>query len=443
MSNTVPKRIATAIINSLKGGVVPRIGLGYIEVGRDKEIAALLRDIDIVGDGGAAFRFISGKFGSGKSFLLQTIRNYAMDRGFVVVDADLSPERRLTGNKNQGLATYKELIRNMSTKTKPDGGALQLILEKWITSIKTQIITDEEFDDGTPEFNKTVEKKIYGIINNLQSMVNGFDFAKVIVSYWKAFSTDNDELKDNALKWLRGEYTTKTDAKRELGVSVIISDENWYEYIKLFSVFLVGAGYKGMLMLVDELLNLYKIPNVVSRQYNYEKLLMMYNDTLQGKAQYLGIIMCATPQCVEDTRRGIFSYEALKSRLETGKFTDDTTQDLLSPIIKLSPLTNEDLYVLIEKLANIHANLYSYDVNLSEEDMISFLKMELGRVGAGKNVTPREIIRDFIEVLNVLLQNPDKKMKDLLGDDSGLELSESDVTDSQTQSDFEGFELNV
>lgn len=440
MMKKVPKRIATTIINSLRGGVVPRNGTGYIAVGREHEIKALLNDVEIIEDGGATFRFIVGRYGSGKSFLFQTIRSYVMDKGFVVVDADLSPERRLTGNKGQGLATYKELVKNMSTKTKPEGGALSLILERWINAIKTQVVQNNSFEVGSDEFNKAVEKEIYVVINEIQELVNGFDFANIISLYWKASRTGNDELKNNVLRWLRGEYRLKSDVRKELGVSAIITDDNWYDYIKLLSAFLVRAGYKGMLMLIDELVNIYKIPHTVARQSNYEKILTMYNDTLQGKASHLGIIMSGTPQCVEDTRRGVFSYDALKSRLESGKFSDATTQDLLSPIIKLEPLTHEELFILIEKLSNIHADLYSYSANITEDEMISFLKMEFERIGSGLNITPREVIRDFIEILNILYQNPEKTIEDIIKGNS-IVLSENTITDEEIHDEFVGFEL--
>lgn len=440
MTKKVPKRIATTIINSLRGGVVPRNGTGYIAVGREHEIKALLNDVEIIEDGGATFRFIVGRYGSGKSFLFQTIRSYVMDKDFVVVDADLSPERRLTGNKGQGLATYKELVKNMSTKTKPEGGALSLILERWINSIKTQVVQNNSFEVGSNDFNKAVEKEIYVVINEIQELVNGFDFANIISLYWKASRTGNDELKNNVLRWLRGEYRLKSDVRKELGVSAIITDDNWYDYIKLLSAFLVRAGYKGMLMLIDELVNIYKIPHTVARQSNYEKILTMYNDTLQGKASYLGIIMSGTPQCVEDTRRGVFSYDALKSRLESGKFSDATTQDLLSPIIKLEPLTHEELFILIEKLSIIHADLYSYSANITEDEMISFLKMEFERIGSGLNITPREVIRDFIEILNILYQNSEKTIEDIIKGNS-IALSENTITDEEIHDEFVGFEL--
>lgn len=439
MNNAIPKRIATTIVNALRGGVVPRSGLGYIAVGRTAEIGALLDDIAIVGDGGATFRFIVGKYGSGKSFLLQTVRSHAMDQGFVTVDADLSPERRLMGTKNQGLATYRELIRNMSTKTKPDGGALPLILEKWINTIKLSVMAENGGNASDDAFTDLVGKKIYEVIGALQNLVSGFDFARAVDLYWKAYRTGDDTLKASVLKWFRGEYTTKTEAKNELGVTVIISDENWYEYLKIFALFLVRAGYRGLLLLIDELVNIYKIPNSVTRQYNYEKILTMYNDTLQGKANYLGIIMGGTPQCVEDTRRGIFSYEALRSRLQSGKFMTDDTVDMLSPVIRLAPLTNEELYVLIEKLADIHAGLYGYESTVTAEDMMHFIRVEFSRVGAGINITPREIIRDFIEILGILYQNPHKSIAEIVGGD--FTFAAESENDGTLHADFAAFEL--
>ena len=270
----IPRRIAQSIINSLKGGVVPRIGLPFITVGRRKEIEALLHDVDIVGDGGASFRFIVGKYGSGKSFLLQTIRNYVMDRKFVVVDADLSPERRLHGGNGQGLATYRELIRNLSVKSKPEGGALTMVLDRWINSVQTAVAEGGISMDSS-EFNKAVEERILSVVRQMQDLVHGFDFARLLTLYFRAFTDGDDELKGKVLKWFRGEYTTRTEAKQELGVTVIITDDDWYEYLKLFAYFFRQAGYQGLMVFFDELVNIYKIPNAISRQYNYEKILTM------------------------------------------------------------------------------------------------------------------------------------------------------------------------
>ena len=393
----VPKRVAAVILNSLKGGVVPRIGLPYITVGREVEIRALLTDLSLIADGGASFRFLVGRYGAGKSFLLQTIRTHAMGEGFVVADADLSPERRLQGGQGQGLATYRELIRNISTKTRPEGGALNLILDRWVAS-----------------YADVDESVVNAQLAPLEEMVHGFDFTRMLRRYRTAVSESDEEAMSRVTKWIRGEYRTKSEARAELGSSTIISDDDWYDYVKLIARFLVCSGYKGMLVLIDELVNLYKIPNAITRQYNYEKILTMYNDTLQGKAQYLGMIMGGTPTSIEDRRRGVFSYEALRSRLAQGRFAREDLKDMLAPIIRLQPLTYEELLVLIEKLMQIHAGYFGWTPSLTENDLVDFLKIEFGRVGADTHLTPREVIRDFIELLDILCQNPDANVAELL-----------------------------
>ena len=422
----VPKRIAAVIINSLKGGVVPRIGLPYITVGRETEIAALLHDLDLIADGGASFRFLVGRYGAGKSFLLQTIRTHAMGKGFVVADADLSPERRLQGRHGEGLATYRELIRNLSTKTRPEGGALPLILDRWISGVQAQVATEGADASGAPlspdgpAFSQAVERRIYDEVNKLQDLVHGFDFARILAMYYHATVEGDDECKGAVIRWFRGEYRNKTEARAELGVNVCITDDDWYDYLKLLAEFLKGAGYQGLLVLIDELVNLYKIPNAITRQYNYEKILTMYNDTLQGKAHHLGIIMGGTPQSIEDRRRGIYSYEALRSRLTQGRFAQEGLTDMLAPVIRLNPLTYEELLVLIEKLADIHAGYFGYERTLSTEDLVRFLQIEFGRVGADTHLTPREVIRDFVELLDILCQNPGASMETLLSWEQGV-----------------------
>lgn len=435
----VPKRIAQTVLNSLKGGVVPRIGLPYITVGRKAEIEALLHDVDVIQEGGASFRFIVGRYGSGKSFLLQTIRNYVMDKNFVVVDGDLSPERRLQGSKGQGLATYRELIQNLSTKTRPEGGALTLILDRWINSVQTQVVSKGIASDD-PKFEAAVDQKIYGVISSLTELVHGFDFAKLLNMYYHAYMSGDDETKAKVVKWFRGEYSHKTEAKKDLGVDIIISDSDWYEYLKLFATFFRQAGYAGLMIMIDELVNIYKIPNAISRQYNYEKILTMYNDTLQGKAKYLGIIMCGTPQAVEDRRRGVYSYEALRSRLASGKFAQESARDMYAPVIRLEPLTAEEMLVLTEKLADMHVNLYGYERTITDNDLAQFIKIEYARVGADTSITPREIIRDFIELLDIVWQNPDKKITDLLNSDQ-FSYTKSEAVSDNAEKDYTEFKI--
>ena len=436
----VPKRIAQTIINSLKGGVVPRIGLPYIAVGRKSEIEALLHDVEIISEGGASFRFIVGRYGSGKSFLIQTIRNYVMDRGFIVADADLSPEKRLQGTHGQGLAIYRELIGNLSTKTKPEGGALTLVLDRWINTVQSETMQESGLSPDDPALAAAVDKKIYAVTSAVSELVHGFEFARLLSLYYRAYSEGNDETKMKVIRWFRAEYATKREAKEELGVNIIITDDDWYDYLKLFSLFFRLAGYAGMMIMIDELVNIYKIPNSITRQYNYEKMLTMYNDTLQGKARYLGIIMGATPQAVDDKRRGVYSYEALRSRLAEGKFSKEGARDLLAPVIRLEPLTAEEMLVLCEKLADMHAGLYGYERKIGVDDLSAFIKLEYGRIGADQNITPREVIRDFIELMDLMYQHPKMNMAALLQSDD-FTYTKSEAVSDEADDNFAEFTI--
>ncbi|MGN7356459.1 ATP-binding protein [Paenibacillus sp. SAF-054] len=412
----IPKRLTTALVNSLTAGVVPRIGLEHIAVGRKPEVEAILRDMDNIAEGGAAMKLITGRYGSGKSFLLQTIRNYALDRDFVTADADLSPERRLVGTKGQGLATYRELMTHLSTRTRPDGGALEAVLQKWISGIQQEAMRDSGLRAGDPALTGEVEKRIFEVTSAMQSLVHGFDFARVLAAYWNGYKLGEDDQKQAALRWLRGEFPNKTEARKELDVGVIIDDDNWYDYMKLWSEFMAKIGYKGLLLFIDEGVNLYKISNSVSRTSNYEKLLTMFNDTMQGKAEHLGIFMGGTPQFVEDERRGLFSYEALRSRLVEGRYAGQGYRNYTGPILKLDMLSHEEILILLQKLLHIHALHFGYAPSLTDEDLIQFMESAVGRMGADELLTPREVVRDFMDLLHTLHQNPEASFGKLLGE---------------------------
>lgn len=406
MATMIPRRISTALLNSLGAGVVPRVGLEYIAVGRKDETVALLQDLENVGEGGGSFRFIVGRYGSGKSFMLQLLRNYAMERGFVVADADLSPERRLGGSKGQAVATYRELMHNLSTRTRPDGGALAAILERWISDVQARVVRDQGLRPGDPGFGQAVEAEIVAVVTGMQGLVHGFDFASVISAYWQGYQAGDDEQKENALRWLRGEFATKTDARRALGVRVIVDDDTWYDYLKLLAGFVAGVGYKGLLVLLDEGVNLYKITHTTARHANYEKLLAMFNDTMQGKAEHLGILLAGTPQFLEDGRRGLYSYEALRSRLAQSRFVAEGLRDLSGPIVRLQPLTNEELFLLLTRMLEVFGRHHGEDPDLGSEDLQAFMQEVANRLGAEELLTPREVVRDFLAVLNLLRQNP-------------------------------------
>lgn len=411
---TVPKRILSSLISSVSAGVVPRLGAPYIAIGREAEISALLSDLEIVGEGGSAMRFVIGKYGSGKSFLIQLMRGYALERGFICADCDLSPERRLCGGKGSGIATYRELIKNMSSKTSPEGGALGPVISRWLSSVQGEVAQSGVLPES-PDFGKEVSKRVFALSKKMENSVGGFDFASVINSYYRAETEVSDELKSACLRWLRGEYTTKTEAREYLSVGSLISDDNWYDYIKLWAEFVKSIGYRGLVVFIDECVNLYKITNRVSRENNYEKILSMFNDTLQGRAPGLCMIMGGTPQFLEDTRRGLFSYEALRSRLADGRFTGSGEfRDMLGPVIRLRRLSDNELFALISRLTKLHGMYYSWEPRVTEEQQAQFLREAVSRTGADTMMTPREMIRDYMSVLNILLQNPSAGFTDVV-----------------------------
>lgn len=430
----ISKRESSALINSLTAGVVPRIGLRHIAVGRQKEVNAFLHDLATIEDGGASFRLVSGPYGSGKSFLLQLIRNNAMERNFVVADSDLSPERRLTGSKGQGLATYRELMQHLSTITRPEGGALEAILQKWISALQATAAKENFLSPGAPEIVDIVSEKIAEIISELSEMAYGFAFASVIDSYWRGIKTGDEILKQSSLRWLRGEFSTKTEAKKILTVDCIIDDQSWYEFLKLFAVFVAKAGYKGLLIFLDEGVNLYKISHKQARDSNYEKILTIFNDTMQGKAQYIGVFLSGTPQFIYDERRGLFNYEALRSRLSDSRFGAQGFVDYTSPVIKLSQLSPEEIYLLMERLCELHSAYHAYSCPLGARELTAFLNTVVSRLGADQLLTPREITRDFLGLLNILLQNPDVSF-DTLIDEQGFAVKSAEQDPEQVLED--------
>ena len=412
----IPKRILGNLLNSAGAGVVPRTGLEYIAIGREKEIEALVRDLDNVALGMGAFRFLVGKYGSGKSFLMGLIRGNAQERGFVTADSDLSPERRFHGTGGQGLATFRELLRNLSCKTSPDGNALPTILGTWFSQIQMRGVSEKGFSPDSPELKQYVQNEVFAVCRDLQGSVNGFDFAKVLLAYFTAYTTGDDALLDDALRWLRGEFSGKIQARSSLlSIHSVIDDQNWYEYLKLYALFFRRIGYRGFILLIDECVNLYKIPNRISRENNYEKILSMFNDTMQGKAEGLGIILGATPQMVEDPRRGLFSYEALKSRLVPGKFIPAGKQNLLSPLIYLQRLTDNEIFALCKRLLSLHSAYYGYAPKVGDEDILAFLNVALAKMGANEMITPREVTRDFLNILDVLYTDPESNFDELIG----------------------------
>ncbi|MDH5033986.1 ATP-binding protein [Chryseobacterium cucumeris] len=417
IDNIKPKE-ATSIINSLVGGVVPKIGVQHITVGRTEEIEAFITALNDVKNGHSIAKFWIGDFGSGKSFMLHLLNTVALKQKFVVANADFTPDNRLYANDGKSVLLYSAIMDNIAIQTKPEGGALQTLLEKWIEQVISKTAQENNIslvDIRNEEYLGLIQNTIMKTINEITE-VGGFDFGSVIVKYYEGYIKNDELLRRNALKWLKGEYKTKTEARQDLGVREIINDQNFYDMLKNFCKLFVSMGYSGFMINLDEAINLYKISTSVMREKNYEKILTIYNDCFQGKVSNLFINFAGTKEFLENERRGLFSYQALKSRLQTNKFETLEMRDFAQPVIKLTPLDHNEIFVLLKKLKLIFDFNYKTEISISDEEISAFMEEMFNKPGASEFLTPREVIRDFLNILNIIRQNPDVDKKQLFGD---------------------------
>lgn len=405
MSEPIRPRERDAVIQSLRAGVVPRTGQHLIQVGRNQEIATMIKDIERVADGGSAFRLIIGEYGAGKTFFLNVVRSVAMEKKLVVVTADLNPDRRLQSSGGQARSLYAELMRNMATRSKPNGGALPGVVERFVATAKEEARVSGQ----------NAEVIIRAKLSELTEMVNGYDFADVVAAYWRGYEEGNEQVRSDAVKWLRGEFMTKTDARMALGVRTIVDDASVYDQLKLLGRFVRLAGYSGMIVELDEMVNLYKLANTQSRNANYEQILRILNDSFQGTAVGLGFLLGGTPEFLFDTRRGLYSYSALQSRLAQNTFTTSGLVDLSGPVIRLTNLTQEDLYVLLQKVRHVFAYGDPSRYLLPDQGIVSFMEHCSNRIGDSYFRTPRTTITSFVNLLAVLEQNEQANWRELLG----------------------------
>lgn len=394
-----------AVIQSLRAGVVPRTGQQHIQVGRVEEVKALIADLNRIADGGSGIRFVIGEFGSGKTFFLYLIRSIALEKRLVTLHADLTPDRRIHATGGQARALYQEMVRNMSTRAKPEGGALPSIVERFVTSAI----------DAAQERAVKPEVVIRERLSSLSEMVNGYDFAEVIAAYWKGHDTGNETLKSDAVRWLRGEFSTRTDARAALGVRTIVDDANVYDQLKLLARFVRLAGFAGTVVCWDELVNLYKLANTRARNTNYEQILRVLNDCLQGSAEGLGFLLGGTPEFLLDTRKGLYSYQALQTRLAENRFAKDGLVDYSGPVLRLANLTPEDLFVLLGKLRHVYASGAPERYLLPDEGLKGFMQHCSQKIGDAYFRTPRNTVTAFVNLLAVLEQNADASWQQLLG----------------------------
>ncbi|GAA3982400.1 ATP-binding protein [Hymenobacter antarcticus] len=408
MLNNIKPKEATAIINSLLGGVVPKLGVQHITVGRSPEIEAFVTSLDEVKNGHSMVKFWIGDFGSGKSFMLHLLNTVALKQKFVVANADFTPDNRLYANDGKAVALYSAIMDNIAIQTKPEGGALATLLEKWIEQVLTRTAEAQGIALTDIRDEKYLPKVQAAIMSTIQELtdVGGFDFGTVVMKYYEGYITDNDLLRRHALKWLKGEYRTKTEARQDLGVREVITDVNYYDMLKNFGRLFVSMGYSGFMINLDEAINLYKISTAPMREKNYEKILTIYNDCFQGKVSHLFINFAGTREVLENERRGLFSYQALKSRLAINKFETSEIRDFAQPVVRLMPLTHDEVFVLLQKLKEIFDFNYQTTIDVSDADIHAFMEELFNKPGANEFLTPREVIRDFLNILSLLRQNP-------------------------------------
>jgi hypothetical protein len=417
IDNIKPKE-ATSIINSLVGGVVPKIGVQHITVGRSEEIAAFISALEDVKNGHSMAKFWVGDFGSGKSFMLHLLNTVALKQKFVVANADFTPDNRLYSNDGKSVILYAAIMDNIAIQTKPEGGALQTLLEKWIEQVITKTAEENYIslaEIRNEQYFGLIQNAIMKTINEITE-VGGFDFGYVIVKYYEGYIKNDELLRRNALKWLKGEYKTKTEARQDLGVREIINDSNYYDMLKNFCKLFVSMGYSGFMINLDEAINLYKISTAAAREKNYEKILSIYNDCYQGKVSNLFINFAGTKEFLENERRGLFSYQALKSRLETNKFETLEIRDFAQPVITLAPMDHNEIFVLLKKLKLIFDFNYKTELNITDEEISAFMEEMFNKPGASEFLTPREVIRDFLNILNIIRQNPEVDKRRLFGE---------------------------
>ncbi len=403
-AQTIRPRDRDAILQSLRAGVVPRRGHRHIQVGRHQELEALVRDIDRVADAGSAVRFVIGPFGSGKTFFLSLVRAVGLQKKLVTVHADMAPDRRLFSTGGQARLLYAELMRNMATRSRPDGDALSAVVERFASSalgeartrgVETPVVIQERLE-------------------SLSEMVGGYDFAHVIGAYWQAHDSGDNQLQTQAIRWLRGEFSTRTDARKALGVRTIVDDHNVYDQLKLMARFIRLAGYGGLFVCLDELINLYKLSNKRARDSNFEQILRILNDCLQGSAEGLGFVFGGTPEFLTDTRRGLYSYQALQSRLAENSFASEDLVDMSGPVLRLPNLMPEDIFVLLGKLRHVYASGDPDQHLIPNEGLNAFMEHCSRRIGDRYFRTPRNTIKEFVSLLAVLEQNPGTGWQNLL-----------------------------
>lgn len=440
MNNRINPKEADNIIKALEAGVVPRRGIQHLLVGRHKEVEEVILILDNIKQGESDIRFWVGDFGSGKSFMMRTIESLAVQKNFAVSTIDLTPTRRFYASDGKAQSLYNEIVDNIIIQTSQDGNAIKTIIEEWINSIITSVSERDKIPASqllVKENKGIIEKEILNITSSFKSVGLSYELGQAISKYYEGLMEDNQVLKLKALRWIRGDISTKTESKNELGIKRIINDDNWYEAIKNLAELFSDIGYSGFVINFDEAVNLYKLPMSQTRERNYEKILNIFNECKSNTARGLFVNFGATRKTIFDERRGMSSYGALKGRLGNESSLDSKLINTNKTVLPLKPLTTEEIYTLLENLKNIYNIHYRLDIDMTMENIKLYMEEQLNRPGALEFLTPRAVIKDFLEILDMIRQNPDVETETIIYEKFGKELIPVSKDLSNTEDDIE------
>ncbi|HCH32411.1 MAG TPA: ATP-binding protein [Oceanospirillaceae bacterium] len=392
------------VLKSLRAGVVPADHIDLIQVGRAGEQATLAKDILHISKGGSSVRFVTGAYGTGKTFIGELTRQQGIKQGLVVASAALSPDKRLQARTGETRNLYSALVRSFSTKARPDGTALVNIVERFILTT----LREAHVNNVGPE------QHIAFRLGDFEELAGGFDFIKVIQRYWLGLENQDEALKSTALRWLRGEFSSLTDARAALGVRSIIDYRNFFSGLKMLCQFVRMAGYPGLLICLDEMVALHELSHKQARINNFNEILNIVNDCLQGQVQGMGFVFLGTPEFVYDDKKGLFSMPALKSRLAPNVMAKNGLKDVSGPVIELQPLQEMEMDDLLHKLRDLQAYGNAKDYLIDDMELWALLLQCRTVYGDQYFLNPRLAIKTMLDLLAVSEQNPQADVAQLI-----------------------------
>lgn len=389
---------AESIINALKNGNVPPEGVGEICVGRERELEEFDKIFSKVKDGAAVTRFLNGEFGSGKSFFLKLLEERALADNFVVAKVTLS--RDVPFNKFE--VVYRSIVASLRCKT---GTSLEHIIEKWTTQLRMMALRET-----TDPYQQ--ERIVIDNINNDLKEVrkHATTFAAAIENYYKLSARGDQETAKYAMAWLSGEKNIPYTIKRQFGVKGDIDRENAFKYLEALSSFLMALKYSGLIILIDEAEHIMTLHTKKLRDTAYDYMRFIYDECSLGRFHNTLFIFAGTPEFFEDPKMGVPSYTALNERIEDVLNTE--FKDLRKPIIRLDGFKKDNLMELSDRLISMHEEVYEWEAKPVRESLDGIIARHEANAELTGYISPRNFVKSFISVLDVVQQNPELRSEE-------------------------------